>query len=95
MEPGETLLRAAEREVLEETSVRVEPLRVLDARDAIYRTSDGALLFHYVIVYVEARWIEGAPRAGSDAEEAAWLSPSEFAARGAVPQAVEVLKGMR
>ncbi len=69
---GETLSEAARREVHEETGVMIEVIDVVTAVDLIERDGAGQVRFHYVLVDVNARWLSGEPRAGSDAEDVLW-----------------------
>ena len=75
IELGETLQDAAEREVLEETGIRVRAGEAIYCFDTIERDQHGAIVFHYVIVDLVAEYVSGEPRAGDDALEAAWISP--------------------
>lgn len=73
IEPGESMATAAEREVLEETGVRVragEPVFSFDHREW---EPDGSLRFHYVVVDLVCEWLSGEPRGASDAAEACWV----------------------
>ncbi len=69
---GETLSEAARREVHEETGVMIEVIDVVTAVDLIERDGAGQVRFHYVLVDVNASWLSGEPRAGSDAEDVLW-----------------------
>jgi ADP-ribose pyrophosphatase len=69
---GESLVQAAEREVLEETGVVVRAGEVVHAFDVIDRDVTGVLRYHYVVVDLLAAWVSGEPRAGDDAAEARW-----------------------
>ncbi len=80
IEPGETYMDAAIRELAEETTIRAEALRAIDALDVIVREPDGALKFHYVLVAVLCRFIDGTPKAGDDVNDADWFAPAEIAA---------------
>jgi 8-oxo-dGTP diphosphatase len=71
IEPGETVIAAALRELAEETGVSAEPVEVLTALDVIRR--DGAVLHHYVLIAVLCRWRHGEGAAASDAEEIGWF----------------------
>lgn len=71
IEPGETVIAAALRELVEETGVAAEPVEVLTALDVIRR--DGAALHHYVLIAVLCRWSGGEGGAASDAEEIGWF----------------------
>ncbi len=70
---GETIFDAVKREVMEETGVEVGPVRTITHVDAIYLDKKGAVQYHYVILYVEARYIDGTPRAMDDAKKACWM----------------------
>ena len=73
VEPGESLMAAAIRELQEETAIRGEPRHVLTVvHDRQYDTY-GRLLGHYVIVVVQCRWLAGTAVAGDDASEIHWL----------------------
>jgi ADP-ribose pyrophosphatase len=73
VELGETLEQAAEREVLEETSVSVRALGVVYAFDAIERDAARRISYHYVVVDLLAECLEGEPVAGDDAADACWM----------------------
>ncbi len=96
IELGEGLMEAAAREVMEETGVKVEPLRVITAVDAIYKglKERGEIRFHYVIIYVEARYIEGVPAPGDDVTMAQWLTLDEMRERGAEPATLNLLASL-
>jgi 8-oxo-dGTP diphosphatase len=71
---GETLAAAAEREVKEETGIVVRASNPVHAFDAIVADDDGTVLHHYVVVDVIAHYVSGEPRAGDDADGAAWVA---------------------
>ena len=77
-ELGETLRAGAAREVLEETGVEVEIVRLLDAVDSITRGEDGRLLSHYSLIDFLALWRAGEPKAASDAADAVWADPDDL-----------------
>ena len=72
---GESLQQAAEREMMEETGVRIQAGAPVFIFDYIDRDDSGRVKFHYVIVDMVAAYISGEPRAGDDAAEARWISP--------------------
>jgi 8-oxo-dGTP diphosphatase len=69
---GESVREACVRETLEETGLTVEPLADIETVDIIHRDSQGRVQYHYLIVDVLCRVIEGQLRAGTDASEAVW-----------------------
>lgn len=78
VELGESLARAAEREIREETGILVaagEPLYVFDVID---RDAVGKIRFHYVIVDLAAHFLGGNLRSGDDAREARWVAADEL-----------------
>lgn len=79
VEIGESLQQAAEREILEETGVRIHAREPVFIFDMIERDADGAVRFHYVIVDVMADYVGGTPRAAGDATGARWASSAELA----------------
>lgn len=78
VELGETLQKAVEREVLEETGVRVQAGEICHVFDVVRRDDAGRVRFHYVIVDLMAEYVSGEPQAADDASEAGWLAPDEL-----------------
>lgn len=75
---GETLQQAAEREIFEETSVRIKAKEPIYTFDLIQHDVQGECSLHYVIIDLEADYISGEPVAGDDASEASWVSATEL-----------------
>lgn len=75
---GESLQAAAEREVLEETGVRIRAREPVFAFDLIEHAA-GQCRLHYVIIDLEADYLGGDPVADDDAVDARWVSPAELA----------------
>lgn len=75
---GESLQEAAEREIFEETGIRIaggDPAYVFDVVD---RDDDGRVRFHYVIVDLDATYRGGELSPGDDALEACWVAAHEL-----------------
>lgn len=76
---GESLQAAAEREVLEETGLRVRAGEVVYTFEAIQRDAEGRVQYHYVILDLLAEPLDaGQPlRAADDVRDAAWFTLAE------------------
>ena len=78
VEPGESILDTAIRELAEETGVRGEPLGVINVDEYVVTNEKGEIKYHYVLVDVLLRPVGKAePRAGSDAAEARFYAVKE------------------
>ena len=77
IEPGETVIAAALRELAEETGVAAEAGEVLTAVDVIRR--DGDTTHHYVLVAVLCSWRHGEGIPASDAHETGWFDLAAIA----------------
>lgn len=77
VELGETQVEAVKREVLEETGLRVEVLRLIDTYDLIERDEAGRVVFHYVINHYLTREVDG-PQEPRAETEAAWFRPDDL-----------------
>lgn len=77
---GETLQAAAEREILEETGLRIKAGEVIYTFDAIYRDAAGRVQYHYVILDLAAQALDpGQPLTpGDDARAAGWFSLADL-----------------
>ena len=78
VEAGETLHEAVKREVMEETSIAIEPVALAGFRETISRDGDDRIERHFVILPFAARWIAGEPRLNDELSEARWVRPSEL-----------------
>lgn len=82
LELGETLQEGVRREVLEETELEIEPVRIIEIFDRIVRDEKGAVRFHYVLVDFLCRPTGGDLRCSSDAAAAVWASREELNSHG-------------
>jgi 8-oxo-dGTP diphosphatase len=80
VELGETLARAVQRELAEETGIIVRAQDPCYYFEAIVPDENGRVRFHYVIVDLLADYVSGEPKAGSDVIRAAWFVPRELEA---------------
>ena len=94
IELGERLFEAAIREVREETGVLIEPEPIFQTVDAIYRDRDGRIQYHYLIVYVLARYVGGTVRAASDASDAGWFSLDEIGRLNTPGRTLSTIEGV-
>ncbi len=78
LELGESLDCAVRREVLEETGLVVEPLRVFEIFERIMRDANRMPEYHYVLIDYLCRVTGGELRAGDDVCDVAWLRPEEL-----------------
>lgn len=86
VEHGEPLAEAVRREAREETGLDVEVGEQVWIRE---QTSDPD---HYVIVVFRAEVTGGELEAGDDSDDAAWVEPSEVAARPTTPGLTNTLR---
>jgi ADP-ribose pyrophosphatase YjhB (NUDIX family) len=78
LETGELLDHAVRREVLEETGLVVEPVRVFEIFERIIRDEAGAPEYHYVLIDYVCRVKGGSARAGDDAARVEWMRLDEL-----------------
>ena len=89
VEPGETLVQAVVREVLEETGIVVE---VGALACVVERIGEG---YHYVILDYCARPVGGRLEAASDVRTAVFLDPAELVGRSVTDGLHDVLAQAR
>jgi len=73
LETGEHLQEGIRREVLEETGLVVEPLRVVTIFERIMRDGKGKPEYHYVLIDYLCRVTGGTLRAADDVSRVAWV----------------------
>ncbi len=72
VEFGETLHAALQREVDEETGLKIEIVDLAGWREVVPGTSGGG---HYLIMSFAARWISGEPVLNDELDDVRWLGP--------------------
>ena len=77
LELGETLQEGAEREIFEETNIRIRAGQPTFTFDLLERDNEGRVYFHFLIVDMAAEYLSGEIKAASDALEANWVTPEE------------------
>lgn len=73
VETGEHLEDAVRREILEETGLRIEPVRRFDIFERIMRDAEGRAEYHYLLVDYVCKVLGGTPRAGDDVTRVEWV----------------------
>ncbi len=91
VEPGETLAKAALRELREEVGVEARVLGSLTPTEIILRDSDGRLRHHYVVHPHAALWRSGEPKPGPEALDVRWATPGDVAGLPTTPGLAETL----
>jgi ADP-ribose pyrophosphatase len=89
---GETLAQAVVREVREECHVQVDAGHVLATFDLIQRDGGGQLQYHYVLVDLVARHLNGEPAPGTDALEVRWVEEAQLGELDIIPRLLPVLR---
>jgi 8-oxo-dGTP diphosphatase len=87
VELGETVLAAAQRELLEESGIMADLTKFV----GLYEIIREKPLFHYAIACYCGFWRSGEARASSDALAAAWASPAELHGFDFVPNVQEAI----
>ncbi|MGD9366400.1 MAG: NUDIX hydrolase [Desulfobacteraceae bacterium] len=75
---GESLQKAAQREIFEETGITIQVREPVYTFDAIVKDNDGKIQFHYVIVDLAAEFVRGRIRPGDDAANVRWVAAEEL-----------------
>lgn len=81
VETGERLEAAVAREILEETGLRVRPIRMFEIFERIIRDPRGRAEYHYVLIDYVCKVVEGRLRAGDDVSRAEWVRRASLGGR--------------
>ncbi len=90
VEPGETVLQAAQRELLEECSIVAQQYAFLDFHEFI-DIDNISFPYHYVVLNYFADYASGELRAGGDAADVGWFHCQELSQMAATPATREAV----
>jgi ADP-ribose pyrophosphatase YjhB (NUDIX family) len=85
VEAGESLIDAVKREVMEETSLAIEPVSLAGFRETIVRDGNDKVERHFVILPFAARWLAGEPMLNEELSEWRWVEPAGITALPTTP----------
>ena len=91
VEVGETLVASVQRELEEETGLRVEVGPVIEVLDRITRDPSGRVRYHFVLIDYLCWPVGGGLRAGSDADEVRWASRGDLEGYSLAEPAMRVI----
>lgn len=89
---GESLGAAAEREIFEETGVRIRAGEAVYQFEHIEHDEEGKVRYHFVVVDLLGEYLEGMPRAADDAQDARWVAFRELDELVVNPTTLDALK---
>jgi len=89
VEPGETALEAARRELREETGLEARAVEYLTNVDVIRRDEAGRVIVHYLLAAVLCADPVGSAKADDDAMDVGWF-PVEAVRSGTLPMSAQV-----
>lgn len=92
LEVGETLLQGVERELVEETGIRVRVVTLIEVFERVFRDDGGKAKYHFVILDYLCESIGGEARAGSDVTDVAWASEDDLEPFFLSPTATRVIR---
>ncbi|GHG84548.1 NUDIX hydrolase [Pseudodonghicola xiamenensis] len=93
VEPGETALEAARRELLEETGLSARAVDYLTCIDVIHKDAQDRVLVHYLLAAVLCTDANGLLKAADDVSEAAWF-PCDQVRAGDLAMSAQVAEVM-
>ena len=78
VETGELLEDALRREILEETGLRIQPVRFFEFFERIMRDAEGRAEYHYLLADYICRVVGGTLQPATDASRAAWVRRADL-----------------
>jgi ADP-ribose pyrophosphatase YjhB (NUDIX family) len=91
-ELGETIEAGAARELLEETGVTAEPVRIIGGSNVIGRDEDARVRAHFTLIAVLLDWRTGEGKPIEDASEVGWFTLQEAALLDTFPDALPLMR---
>jgi 8-oxo-dGTP diphosphatase len=92
VEVGESVSMAVQREVLEETGLKVEAQDLVKIFERIIPDEEGRIQYHYVVLDYLCRVVGGLLSASSDAEEAYFYSMQDLDRLRLLPETEQVIR---
>ena len=89
---GETVAEAAQRELLEETGVKVDSLLLVDVVDSIIPDAEEKIKYHYTLVDYMGQWYSGESRPGDDAQEVRWVHLNELSSYSLLEKTMNIIQ---
>jgi 8-oxo-dGTP diphosphatase len=89
---GENMEEALKREIFEECGVRVDVDSLLVASSRVVRNEDGKVQYHFVILDYLCQYIDGVPKAGSDACDVRWVAMDQLSEMDLTEGILEVIQ---
>lgn len=92
LETGETLAEGIRREILEETGLIVEPVRLFEIFERIMRDAEGRAEYHYVLMDYICRVTGGVLAPADDCADLRWVARHELASLRITEGTLEVIE---
>jgi 8-oxo-dGTP diphosphatase len=92
VETGETTQEAVVREVLEETGLHIEPVKLVEVFERILRDEEGQVEYHFVLIDYLCRVTSGDAHAASDVTDVRWAKLDELASLAVAPETCAVIR---
>ena len=89
---GETLQEAAQREVQEETGIKIGPLKLIDVVDSIFKDSQERIQYHYSLIDWMGEYHSGILKAADDATDSKWFDLNKLQSLGLWEKTLEIIK---
>ena len=89
---GETVAEAAQRELLEETGVKVDSLLLVDVVDSIIPDAEEKIKYHYTLVDYMGQWYSGESRPGDDAQEVRWVRFNDLSSYSLLEKTMNIIQ---